>query len=171
MTDVVDRKTRSRMMAGIRGKDTKPELVLRKALHKRGFRYRLHWKDLPGKPDLVFTSRKAVIFVNGCFWHGHIGCAHFKWPKSNTDFWKDKITQTQVRDSVNYDKLVSEGWSLLVVWECAIDKTQSTSASPLTDTVEAWLRSDHRKNKEITGSQGGKGCRFKTNTITRPPTT
>ena len=91
MVDVVTPEKRSAMMSGIKGKNTKPEFIVRKALFKRGFRYTLHNKNLPGKPDLVFARYKAVVFVNGCFWHGH-NCHLFKWPKSNPEFWKEKIT-------------------------------------------------------------------------------
>ena len=92
MADVVDRKTRSRMMSGIRGKNTRPELLIRKGLHARGFRFRLHDKRLPGKPDLVLPKYSAVIFVHGCFWHGH-DCHLFKWPQSRREFWRKKITR------------------------------------------------------------------------------
>ena len=97
MTDVVDRETRSRMMAGIRGKDTKPELTIRKAIHARGFRYRIHDRRLPGKPDMVFPRYRAVILVNGCFWHGH-NCHLFKWPSTRVDFWKTKIERNREKD-------------------------------------------------------------------------
>ena len=95
--DIVTPAVRSRMMAGIRGKDTRPELVLRTALHRRGFRYRLHRRDLPGTPDLVFPGRKAVIFVHGCFWHGH-DCHLFHWPQTRADFWRGKIGGNIARD-------------------------------------------------------------------------
>lgn len=95
MADVVDRKTRSRMMAGISTKNTKPELVVRRLLHRMGFRFRLHHKDLPGKPDLVLPSYDVAVLVNGCFWHGH-ECHLFKWPKTNTQFWKKKINGNQL---------------------------------------------------------------------------
>ena len=98
MTDIVDKATRSRMMSGIRGKDTRPEVLVRKALHALGFRYRLHNKSLPGKPDLSFPKYKAVIFIHGCFWHGH-SCRYFKVPKTRTDFWQDKINSNRLRDA------------------------------------------------------------------------
>src|SRR5579863_3266150 len=117
--DVVDAATRSRMMAGIRAKNTKPEILLRKALHRRGFRYGLHSRGVPGKPDLVFRSRKAVIFVHGCFWHGH-DCRFFRLPGTRTEFWQKKIQANRQRDVVVTDQLREEGWRQLVVWECAM---------------------------------------------------
>ncbi len=108
MSDLVSPNKRSEIMSGIKSKDTKPELIVRKGLFKRGFRYRLHYKGLPGKPDLVFLKYKAIIFVNGCFWHGH-DCKNFKWPKSNFGFWKKKITDTQKRDIKNLKMLTNQG--------------------------------------------------------------
>lgn len=119
MTDIVDSATRSRMMSGIRGKNTKPEIAVRQALHAAGFRFRLHRKDLPGSPDIVLPRYRAVIFVHGCFWHGH-GCRYFKVPKTRTDFWLDKITANARRDRQNEDALMAMGWSVFVVWECDI---------------------------------------------------
>lgn len=123
MTDIVDPATRSRMMSGIRGKNTKPEIIVRQALHKAGFRFRLHRKDLPGNPDIVLPRYRAVIFVHGCFWHGH-GCRYFKVPKTRTDFWLDKIMANAKRDRQKEDALRATGWTVLTVWECEIrDKT------------------------------------------------
>mgnify|MGYP001813680444 FL=1 len=119
MADVVDRKTRSRMMSGIRGKNTRPELLIRKGLHARGFRFRLHDKRLPGKPDLVLPKYSAVIFVHGCFWHGH-DCHLFKWPQSRREFWRKKITRNKVKDAESYVSLKKEGWYILTIWECAL---------------------------------------------------
>ncbi len=119
MSDLVSPNKRSEIMSGIKSKDTKPELIVRKGLFKRGFRYRLHYKGLPGKPDLVFLKYKAIIFVNGCFWHGH-DCKNFKWPKSNSGFWKKKITDTQKRDIKNLKMLTDQGWRVTTIWECAL---------------------------------------------------
>ena len=119
MTDIVDPETRSRMMSGIRSKDTKPELLIRKGLHRLGFRYRLHVKDLPGKPDLVFPKYKAVILINGCFWHGH-DCHLFKMPSTRPDFWKEKIRKNRKRDSEVIDALEKNGWKVLSIWECSM---------------------------------------------------
>lgn len=122
MADVHDKVTRSRNMAAIKGKNTKPEVWLRKELFKRGFRYRLHRKDLPGKPDIVLPRYKTVIFVNGCFWHLHEGCRYFKLPKSNTEFWRSKILGNKERDLRNHRTLASSGWQVIIVWECAIKR-------------------------------------------------
>ena len=119
MPDVVTRETRSRMMSGIQGKDTKPELLIRHGLHAMGFRYRLHATQLPGKPDLVFRKYRAVIFVNGCFWHGH-ECHLFKWPSSRQEFWRNKIGRTVERDKENNTALVNAGWRVMRIWECAV---------------------------------------------------
>lgn len=119
MSDIVDPMTRSRMMSGIRGKDTKPELAVRRALHRAGYRFRLHRKDLPGCPDIVLPKYRAVIFVHGCFWHGH-GCRYFKIPKTRTDFWLDKIMANAKRDRLNAESLRAAGWLVLTVWECDI---------------------------------------------------
>lgn len=117
MADVVDAATRSRMMAGIRAKDTKPEMIVRRALHKAGFRYRLHVKDLPGKPDIVLAKYKTVIFVHGCFWHGHM-CSKFKWPKTREEWWRKKIEGNAARDAANIAALKQLNWRTIVVWEC-----------------------------------------------------
>ncbi len=125
MTDVVDKATRSRMMSGIRGKNTKPEITLRKALHRRGLRYRLHPPELPGKPDIVLPRHRCVILVHGCFWHGH-GCSTFKWPKQNARFWKEKISGNAARDRRNARAIRALGLRLITVWECKIRKAVRT---------------------------------------------
>ena len=117
-------------MSGIRGTDTKPELVLRRGLHQLGFRYRLHDRRLPGTPDLVFPRYNAVIFVNGCFWHGH-DCHLFRWPKTREKFWKSKITGNMQRDTRNWGLLEAEGWRILVVWECALKEGESIPPTKL----------------------------------------
>jgi len=124
MTDVHNKKTRSYNMAQIKGKDTKPELLVRKYLYSKGFRYRLHDPKLPGKPDIVLRKYNTVIFVNGCFWHGHIRCKYFTLPKTRTDWWESKIKATQQRDNYNYSQLKKLGWDVIVVWECQL-KTSS----------------------------------------------
>ncbi|MEO9904317.1 MULTISPECIES: very short patch repair endonuclease [Alphaproteobacteria] len=121
MADIVDKATRSRMMSGIKGKDTKPEMIVRRALHKAGFRYRLHVKDLPGKPDIVLPKYKTVIFVHGCFWHKH-DCKYFKWPKTRPDFWKEKIEANVRRDRASSKQLENTGWNVLTIWECELRK-------------------------------------------------
>jgi DNA mismatch endonuclease (patch repair protein) len=140
MSDVVNKITRSRMMAGIKGKDTQPELIIRKRLHALGFRYNLHDTKLPGKPDLVFPKYKAVIFVNGCFWHGH-NCYLFKWPSSNDDFWQKKITRTIEKDKENISQLENSGWRILQIWECAIKGRERRSISEVILLTSNWLKS------------------------------
>jgi DNA mismatch endonuclease (patch repair protein) len=139
MTDVVDVATRSRMMAGIQGKNTKPEILIRKALHARGFRFRLHVKDLPGKPDLVLPKYRALIFVHGCFWHGH-GCRYFKVPQTRPEFWLEKIGKNQRRDSLQEEALIAMGWRVLVVWECAVRSMRKDKSSVLVDLIASWLK-------------------------------
>ncbi|WP_309073796.1 very short patch repair endonuclease [Paenarthrobacter sp.] len=120
MVDFMSPEQRSAHMAKIRSKNTKPELVLRRLLHGEGFRYRLHGRQLPGKPDLVFQARKKVIFVNGCFWHGHDCHVGKRLPKSNTEFWQAKRLRNQERDRDQRLQLVASGWRYLDVWECEI---------------------------------------------------
>lgn len=117
MADIVDKATRSRMMSGIRGKDTRPEMMVRRALHRAGFRYRLHDKRLPGKPDIVLPKYRTVIFVHGCFWHHH-DCRHFKWPKTRPEFWREKIEGNVERDRKAFAELRELGWKIEVIWEC-----------------------------------------------------
>ncbi|AJK45842.1 XorII very-short-patch-repair endonuclease [Burkholderia plantarii] len=120
MVDPLSPSERSERMSRIRGKNTKPELTLRKALHRLGFRYRLHGAGLPGKPDLVFRRYKTVVFVHGCFWHRHAGCSIATTPKSNTAFWLEKFEKTMARDKRVTTQLEEQGWRVLVVWECEL---------------------------------------------------
>ncbi|WP_457793114.1 very short patch repair endonuclease [Pseudomonas syringae] len=138
MTDVVDSATRSRMMSGIQAKNTSPELLIRKALHARGFRFRIHVKHLPGKPDLVLPKYSAVIFIHGCFWHGH-DCRYFKVPKTRPEFWLDKIGRNQARDLVQTEASLAAGWRVLVVWECAVRAMKKQKSTLLIDQVSDWL--------------------------------
>jgi DNA mismatch endonuclease Vsr len=135
--DIVDKKTRSRMMSGIRSKNTKPELLVRRLLHKRGFRYRLHDSRLPGKPDLVFPKYGAVIFIHGCFWHGH-QCRFFRLPGTRTDFWKNKISGNRKRDRKTRNMLSGLDWRIAIVWECAL---RGSGADPqdVIDRLAEWL--------------------------------
>lgn len=126
MADVVDAATRSRMMAGIRGKDTKPELIVRKFLHQQGFRYRLHPRHLPGVPDLLLPKYHTVIFVHGCFWHQHPGCRYATMPKNNAEFWQAKLASNVERDSKVISKLKVDGWRVVVIWECEINEQRLT---------------------------------------------
>ena len=116
--DIVSREKRSAMMAGIRGKDTQPEMRVRRAAHALGFRYRLHRRDLPGHPDLVFPKLRKVILVHGCYWHRHPGCRFAYMPKSNVDFWQQKFGNNQKRDRHTLSELVKLGWIPMVIWEC-----------------------------------------------------
>lgn len=140
MTDIVDQQTRSRMMAGIRGKDTKPELALRRALHARGFRFRLHSKAVHGRPDLVLPKYRAVVFVHGCFWHRHEGCRYTTTPSTRQEFWQAKFTANVARDAAVRGKLLKDGWRVATVWECALRKPDQIVAS--IDSLSAWLRSE-----------------------------
>lgn len=136
MADIVSPQKRSQMMAGIRGRDTKPELLVRRELHRRGFRFRLHRKDLPGRPDVFLPKYQATIFINGCFWHGH-DCKHFRLPKTNTQFWKDKIERNRERDLIARTRLSALGIRYATVWEC---DTKNGQFICTIDKLEAWLR-------------------------------
>ena len=135
MIDVVDKATRSRMMAGIKGRNTKPELKLRRLLHAAGFRYRLHAKGLPGRPDIVLPRYRAAIFVHGCFWHRHPGCRYATVPSSNTEFWDAKFGANVARDAGKEQALIAAGWRVLVVWECELNR----NAGGVKATVVNWL--------------------------------
>lgn len=128
MTDVHSQKTRSYNMAMIKGKNTKPELIVRKFLFKNGVRFRLNVKDLPGKPDIVLPKFKTIVFVNGCFWHGHDNCKYFVVPKTRTEWWLKKIERNKVLDGENFLKLRSKGWNVLTIFECELmnDKIDDT---------------------------------------------
>ncbi|TXI89385.1 MAG: DNA mismatch endonuclease Vsr [Cupriavidus sp.] len=123
MVDVVDQATRSRMMSGIRGKDTKPELTVRSALHRAGLRFRLH-ASLPGKPDLVLPKYRTVVFVHGCFWHRHEGCRFATTPASNTGFWRGKFAANVARDAKVRQQLEDQGWRVLVIWSCQLSERE-----------------------------------------------
>lgn len=122
MTDVHSPETRSYNMSQIKGKDTKPEEIVRKYLFAHGFRYRKNDRRLPGKPDIVLPKYRTCIFVNGCFWHGHEGCKYFVWPKNNEAFWRNKIHGNIERDARKHAELKALGWNVLVVWECELKK-------------------------------------------------
>tara|TARA_R110002051_G_scaffold291523_1_gene355573 strand:- start:1576 stop:2031 length:456 start_codon:yes stop_codon:yes gene_type:complete len=141
LADVVDPATRSRMMSGIRGKDTKPEMLIRRALHARGFRYRVHCRDLPGKPDLCLPKYRAVIFVHGCFWHGH-DCHLFKWPKTRPAFWRQKIGRNREVDRLAIERLEAAGWRVAVVWECALKGRDKVGLDVVSGRLSEWLTSD-----------------------------
>ena len=138
--DVVSRAKRKKMMSGIRNKNTRPEMLVRRSLHKMGFRYRLHSRGLPGRPDLVFPKYRAVVLVNGCFWHGH-DCHLFKWPKTREGFWKDKINRNIERDSQNNRLLENGGWRICTVWECALKGKKRQDFNEMFPRLGQWLKS------------------------------
>ena len=127
------------MMAGIRAKDTKPELVVRRGLHALGLRYRLHAKELPGKPDLVFRRNNAVVFINGCFWHGH-DCPAFRWPKTREKFWREKIQKNIAKDLANRIMLAEIGFRSLTIWECAIRRGNSATLGAVLEQCRDWVQ-------------------------------
>lgn len=149
MADVVSASVRSRMMSGIRSKDTKPEMILRKGLHGLGFRFRLHDRTLPGHPDLVFSRYRAVIFAHGCFWHGH-DCHLFKWPSTRPDFWREKINRNRTVDERSQRALDEAGWRYAIVWECALKGRGRLSVENVLEQCASWLRQG-RGNLEIRG--------------------
>jgi len=140
MVDVVDSTTRSRMMSGIRGHNTRPEMLIRSLLHRQGFRFRLHVRDLPGKPDVVLPRYHAVIFVHGCFWHGH-DCPRFKWPSTRPDFWREKIGRNQTNDNRAKEALLATDWRVGIVWECAL-RCAGKNIEGVAQSLSDWLRSD-----------------------------
>ena len=151
MADVVTPAVRSRMMAGIRGKNTRPEILIRHELFARGYRYRLHVSSLPGKPDLVFPKRRAVIFVHGCFWHRH-GCALFKWPSTNFSFWRTKILRNCSVDRRSLRQLKIADWRVLTIWECALKGATRGEIDKVVETTTRWLHSRSRFS-EIRGGR------------------
>lgn len=153
MADVVDAATRSRMMAGIRGKDTRPEMILRRGLHSRGFRYRLHDRRLPGSPDLVFPGRRAVIFVHGCFWHGH-GCHMFRLPATRREFWEAKIEGNRARDEAAEAALLADGWRVLTIWECALKGRERLPVDEVLDRAADWLTNGPIRETIAGGANG-----------------
>ncbi|WP_321797039.1 very short patch repair endonuclease [Caballeronia sp. J97] len=142
MVDIVDSATRSRMMSGIKGRNTRLEVLIRSLLHRRGFRFRLNVADLPGKPDIVLPKYHAVIFVHGCFWHGH-DCRLFKWPKTRPDFWRTKIFRNRQRDEQVLESLLAAGWRVATIWECAI-RNRDADPAKLVDEFSAWLGTQNK---------------------------
>lgn len=127
-------------MAGIRGRNTKPELLIRSSLHRMGFRFRLHGKGLPGRPDMVFASRRAVIEVRGCFWHGH-DCPLFRWPATRPEFWREKISANIARDKRNREALLVLGWRMAEVWECQLTGPRKRSVDEVIAELIEFLNS------------------------------
>jgi DNA mismatch endonuclease (patch repair protein) len=151
MVDVLTPEKRKFNMRRIRSKDTKPELLIRKALHARGLRYRLHDRSLPGKPDLVFKGYRIAVFVHGCFWHAH-GCALSKLPGTRPDFWRDKLTMNAARDRAVVAALKEAGWRVLVIWECALRGPTRGSTTKAVDLGERFIRSTVCSFLEIGGA-------------------
>lgn len=135
MVDVVSKSKRAMMMAGIRGKNTRPELIVRKFLHAKGFRYRLHSNQLAGSPDLVLTRYKVAIFVHGCFWHRHIGCRYATTPATRPEFWLEKLEKNRARDQGAKIELIRVGWRVAVVWECGLRKAPNSTLSALVEFI------------------------------------
>lgn len=151
--DIVDPATRSRMMSGIRSINTKPEKRIRSLLHRRGFRFRIHDKKLPGKPDIVLPKYHAVIFVNGCFWHGH-NCSLFKLPATRREFWQNKIDQNRLNDKRSASAVQLAGWRIATVWECSMKGTLRLDDICLADRLASWLQGDNG-NLEISEKKAG----------------
>ena len=150
MPDVLTRRQRRLNMSRIRGTDTQPELMLRRGLHRRGLRYWLHRRDLPGRPDLVFPARKAVILVHGCFWHMH-DCPRFKWPATREEFWRAKIQLNHERDRSVLAELRETGWRVQIVWECALRGSARRSLDEVLDACEAFVGSEDTGVVEVSG--------------------
>lgn len=149
------------MMAGIRGTNTRPELMLRKGLHALGWRYRLHGRKLAGKPDLVFPGRGALLFVNGCFWHGH-DCHLFKWPKTRPEFWREKILGNIARDLRVRKQLIADGWRIAEIWECRLKGRERLPLADVIERCDTFLRGDQvmcsvgdDRRVEVTGRDSG----------------
>lgn len=155
MIDVVDAATRSRMMSGIRGKDTRPEMILRRGLHARGFRFRLHDRRLPGTPDIVLPARRAVIFVHGCYWHGH-GCHLFRLPATRREFWQAKIEGNVARDAAAESALVAGGWRVLTVWECALKGRERLPVEAVLERAADWIVGGPDRETIAGGANGGR---------------
>ena len=144
MVDKVSIETRSKIMSKIRSKNTKPEIRVRKFLFSKGFRYRLHVKKLPGSPDIVLPKYRTVVFVNGCFWHGHENCRISHIPKSSTEFWETKIKKNQERDIRDLNSLYEKGWRSIVVWECQLDN----NFTGIMEKVESYITDKQKTNNE-----------------------
>ena len=142
MADVHSKATRSYNRSMIKGKDTKPEILARKYLFSHGFRYRKNVKELPGKPDVVLAKYKTCIFINGCFWHKHEDCRYFVWPKTNAEFWKNKIETNVIRDRNNYELLRAEGWNVIVIWECDLKKDLVQTMETVISELNAGIRNN-----------------------------
>lgn len=153
MTDVHSPEIRSKNMRAIRSKDTAPELLIRRALHSSGLRYSLHRKNLPGTPDLVFRQYRSVVFIHGCFWHGHKGCRYFRLPQSRSDFWREKISRNIANDAAAVAALVRTGWRVAVVWECALKQKKPDEIRELVGRIHNWITSaDNTRSAEFSSA-------------------
>jgi len=135
LTDIVDSNVRSRMMSGIKSKDTQPEMIVRRYLHGLGFRYRLHSSSLPGRPDIVLPKYRTIIFVHGCFWHRHLNCSLAYTPKSNVEMWQKKFSNNVSRDNKVYTDLNHTGWKIIIVWECSLRKNANKTLVALSTAI------------------------------------
>ncbi|NHF65993.1 very short patch repair endonuclease [Xanthomonas hortorum] len=152
MADVLTPDQRRLNMSRIRGRDTKPEMIIRRGLHALGFRYRLQDRSLPGRPDLIFPRYRAVIFVHGCFWHGH-DCSLFKLPTTRRDFWKDKIASNRVRDKRVENSLLEKGWQVAIVWECSLKGPGRKGAKEVLQQCRSFLLSSGVAQISIRGAE------------------
>jgi len=152
MVDVLTPEQRHRNMSGIRGRDTKPEMLIRSALHARGLRYRLHDRSLPGRPDLVFARFRTAVFVHGCFWHFH-GCALSKLPTTRQEFWQEKLVRNTARDQAAIAALRAANWRVLIIWECALRGPRRQPLEGVIDLADVYIRHGHLDVFEITGEQ------------------
>lgn len=144
--DRMTKEQRSLCMSRIRGKDTKPEMLVRKFLFGKGYRYRVNSSALPGRPDIVLRKYKAAVFVNGCFWHGHEGCKYYRLPKSNVEFWQSKIERNRARDKEDVRLLTEMGWHVLVIWECQLKPSKRENTLQQLDmTLQRLLEISHKK--------------------------
>lgn len=148
MTDVHSPSVRSKNMRAVRSKNTRPELIIRKIMHAAGFRFRLHLSTLPGRPDIVFPKYRAVILVNGCFWHGH-DCHLFKLPSTRKDFWEKKIKKNQINDDESFKALKELGWRVAIVWECAIRNNRNDNYEKIKLKLTEWLKSSDVSTLDI----------------------
>ena len=153
MADILTKEQRSERMARIRSKNTRPEVVLRRALWHRGFRYRANVRNMPGSPDIVLPKHRTVVFVHGCFWHGHKKCKNNKIPKTNTEFWQTKVSRNQERDQEVWRQLEAKGWSVVIVWECELakgrlDNTVERVAAEIIENGEQYKISQIKRREE-----------------------
>ena len=166
MPDIVDRATRSRMMAAVGTRNTGPEVVLRRTLHARGLRFRLHDRTLPGTPDLVFRRFGAVCFVHGCFWHRHHGCPHSTTPATREEYWQAKFRANMERDTRNQQKLLESGWRVAIVWECAL-RGQGHLETAV--KLDRWLRGGHRTFETSLSPHGEDGAEVSGRLVSKEP--